>query len=169
MSHELGCFLCAHSAGLHTVIVKHGSDVAATCTETGLTEGSHCSVCNEVLKAQEEIPALGHKEVIDPKVEPTSTKTGLTEGKHCSICGEILVAQEEIPATGEPETTVKPPKTGGDERPNQQVPQEKTGNQNVPNTGDNNSSNLWAVIMGIAMLMIILCIAAGRNLFKKQR
>ena len=39
---------------------------AATCTETGLTEGSKCSVCGEVLTAQKVIPALGHKEVVDP-------------------------------------------------------------------------------------------------------
>ena len=32
--------------------------VAPTYTSTGLTEGSHCSVCNEVLTAQEEIPML---------------------------------------------------------------------------------------------------------------
>ena len=35
--------------------------VAATCTESGKTEGSHCSVCGEVIVAQTEIPALGHK------------------------------------------------------------------------------------------------------------
>ena len=34
--------------------------VAATCTASGLTEGKHCSVCNTVLIAQTEIPALGH-------------------------------------------------------------------------------------------------------------
>ena len=33
---------------------------AATCTETGLTEGVHCSRCNTVLKAQTSTPALGH-------------------------------------------------------------------------------------------------------------
>ena len=33
---------------------------AATCTATGLTEGSHCSVCEEVFVAQEEVAALGH-------------------------------------------------------------------------------------------------------------
>ena len=34
---------------------------APTCTETGLTEGSHCSVCEKVLVAQETVPALEHK------------------------------------------------------------------------------------------------------------
>ena len=34
--------------------------VSATCTGAGLTEGSHCSRCGTVLKAQAEIPALGH-------------------------------------------------------------------------------------------------------------
>ena len=34
--------------------------VDPTCTTAGLTEGSHCSVCEAVLTAQEEIPALGH-------------------------------------------------------------------------------------------------------------
>ena len=51
---------------------------AATCTETGLTEGSKCSVCGEVLKAQEVTPALGHKEVVDPAKAATCTETGLT-------------------------------------------------------------------------------------------
>ena len=71
-----------------------------TCTETGLTEGKHCTVCGEVLTAQEEVPALGHTEETDAAVEPTCTETGLTEGKHCTVCGEVLTAQEEVPALG---------------------------------------------------------------------
>ena len=35
--------------------------VAATATETGLTEGSHCSVCGAVIVAQEVISALGEQ------------------------------------------------------------------------------------------------------------
>ena len=34
--------------------------VAPTCTEPGKTEGSHCSVCNEVLTAPQTVDALGH-------------------------------------------------------------------------------------------------------------
>ena len=42
----------------HTEEVIPGKE--ATCTETGLTEGKKCSVCGEIITAQEEIPALGH-------------------------------------------------------------------------------------------------------------
>ena len=73
---------------------------AATCTETGLTEGKHCSTCGEVLVAQEVTPKLGHTEVVDAAKAATCTETGLTEGKHCSTCGEVLVAQEVTPKLG---------------------------------------------------------------------
>ena len=34
--------------------------VSATCTQSGLTRGYHCSVCKKVLTAQETVPATGH-------------------------------------------------------------------------------------------------------------
>ena len=41
----------------HTAVTD--AAVAATCMTDGKTEGSHCSVCNEVITAQETIPATG--------------------------------------------------------------------------------------------------------------
>ena len=74
--------------------------VDATCTESGLTEGSHCGRCSVVLRAQNTIPALGHTEEEVPGMEPNCTEPGLSVGSVCNICGEVLVAQEEIPALG---------------------------------------------------------------------
>lgn len=82
----------------HTEVVDEA--VAPTCTDTGLTAGVHCSVCNAVLTAQEEIAALGHTEVVDDAVAPTCTDTGLTAGVHCSVCNAVLTAQEEVSALG---------------------------------------------------------------------
>ena len=67
----------------HTEVIDKA--VAATCTKTGLTEGKHCSVCNVVIKAQEVVPAKGHK-YVDTVVKPTYTAKGYTLHK-CSVCG----------------------------------------------------------------------------------
>ena len=78
---------------------------AATCTQAGKTEGSHCSVCNTVIVAQQTIPAKGHTTVKDAAVAATCTQAGKTEGSHCSVCNTVIVAQQTIPAKGH--TTVK--------------------------------------------------------------
>ena len=78
---------------------------APTCTETGLTEGSHCSRCDHKV-AQETVDALGHDMVTDAAVAPTCTATGLTEGSHCARC-DHKVAQEEVAALGHEFDTLK--------------------------------------------------------------
>ena len=91
------CLLCGEVDGEalgHDIVVD--AAVAPSCTETGLTEGSHCSRCDAMTVAQTEVAALGHEEVVDEAVEATCKATGLTEGKHCSTCGEVLVAQDEV-------------------------------------------------------------------------
>ena len=103
----------------HTIVID--SAVEATCTKTGLTEGKHCSSCNEVILAQSERPKLEHTYSGDfdatceicgftrkvdcnhstmtvlPAKAATCTETGLTEGKLCSYCHTVFVEQEVIP------------------------------------------------------------------------
>ncbi len=50
-------FTARYTAIPHTEAVDKA--VEPTCTETGLTEGKHCSVCSAVLVKQEVVPALG--------------------------------------------------------------------------------------------------------------
>ncbi len=82
----------------HTEVID--AAVPATCTETGLTEGKHCSVCDTVIVAQEIVPAKGHTKVVDAAVPATCMEDGLTEGAHCSECGTVLVKPETVPADG---------------------------------------------------------------------
>ena len=82
----------------HTEVVD--AAVAATCTEAGLTEGKHCSVCEEVLVKQEVVAALGHTEEVIPAVAPACEDAGLSEGTKCAVCDVVLKAQETVAATG---------------------------------------------------------------------
>ena len=82
----------------HEVVIDEA--VAATCENEGLTEGSHCSVCGEVIVAQNIVDAVSHTIVVDKAIDPTCTKTGLTVGTHCSMCGGVLLSQKVVPANG---------------------------------------------------------------------
>lgn len=83
----------------HIPVVDQG--IPADCENDGLTEGSHCATCGEVIVAQEVIPALGHEIGTFTRVSnPTCTQTGL-ETSVCTRCGETI--ERVIPATGHTE------------------------------------------------------------------
>lgn len=67
--------------------------VSATCTSDGLTEGSHCSLCNATIIAQQVVPALGHSYAYSTNGTlvygvADGTCSGLTLTESCSACGE---------------------------------------------------------------------------------
>lgn len=62
----------------HKHVTELDSYVAPTCTEPGLSVGSHCSKCGEILTEQKVIEALGHKYTFTCDRE---THSGL-----CSVC-----------------------------------------------------------------------------------
>ena len=83
------------SAKGHTEVVDKA--IPATCTTDGKTEGSHCSVCGAVIKAQTTITATGHKSsgwIVDK-----TASIGVKGSKHkeCTVCKKVLETAE-IPA-----------------------------------------------------------------------
>ena len=59
--------------------------VAATCTETGLSEGARCSRCGEVLAEQEQTPALGHLLLMTEDSRESCTDDGILT-RRCERC-----------------------------------------------------------------------------------
>lgn len=83
--------------------------VSATCTAAGKTEGKKCSVCGEVLEAQQDVPATGqHTWGEWSKVDDTNHK------RTCSVCQSVETAAHTWnngKITTEPTTTTEGVKT----------------------------------------------------------
>ena len=99
------CRVCGEVSLRETIPAKGHSEVIdkavnATCTESGLTEGKHCAVCNKILVPQTVIEAKGHIPSLTWEIENHSscTESGI-QVKRCTVCRTILEARD-IGATG---------------------------------------------------------------------
>ena len=97
------CTVCADqytadvtAATGHTEVAD--AAVAATCQSTGLTQGSHCSVCGEILVAQTVIAAVecDFQPIVTP---PTCTEQGYSTYT-CIWCGEVDEVTDYVNALG---------------------------------------------------------------------
>lgn len=101
------CMICGETktepieAAGHTEAADQA--VPPTCTGEGKTEGSHCSVCGEILVAQEPIPAVGHVYGDTPFFDwdGTAACRCITT---CTVCGDeqaqdCYIVADIVPAT----------------------------------------------------------------------
>ena len=108
----------------------------ATCMQTGLTQGSHCSDCGLVIKAQTVTPALGHNYSGDYAYDAVGhwrvcSRCAALEEKHghvydddkdaiCNDCGferTIKNSEPEKPGGGGTETSNPPTPSGQPDKP----------------------------------------------------
>lgn len=108
----------------------------ATCMQTGLTQGSHCSDCGLVIKAQTVTPALGHNYSGDYVYDAgghwrVCSRCAALEEKHghvydddkdaiCNDCGferTIKNSEPEKPGGGGTETSNPPTPSGQPDKP----------------------------------------------------
>lgn len=75
----------------HDVQVVPGK--AATCTETGLTDGKACTKCDYVEVAQETIPALGHDFSVVLESTAADCQTKGTTKMGCSRCDAFEIVE----------------------------------------------------------------------------
>ena len=85
------CKICRESytgtipALAHTIVTDKA--IPATCTTEGKTEGSHCSVCNTVITAQQTVPVTAHKYTTAVTKATTESDGSIT--KKCTVCGAV--------------------------------------------------------------------------------
>lgn len=89
----------------HTVVIDKA--ISANCNQTGLTEGSHCSVCNKIIKEQSVIPGTVH---IYDNGKITTTATCAATGVKtytCKNCGTTKTEAVSKTKHTEKSTTTK--------------------------------------------------------------
>lgn len=78
----------------HQHILETMYGFSPTCTNSGLSNGTKCSICNTILEQQVEIPALGHNLGDWEIIEATYTQNGKKKRK-CTRCDYF--EEEDIP------------------------------------------------------------------------
>ncbi len=94
----------------HDIVID--AAVPADCVNPGLTEGSHCTRCDEMTVEQEEVSALGHTEgeaKTEKEVEADCENDGSYDTVvYCTVCGEELSRKTTVvPALGHKEGEAK--------------------------------------------------------------
>ena len=100
-SMHIECTVCKEVLKTEVIAMAHTNVVtlsasAQTCTDTGLTEGSKCMDCGEVLIEQTVIPT--HTRVKIRDVKATCSSAGSVGGVKCSACNTILEPPTPVPA-----------------------------------------------------------------------
>jgi len=98
------CTVCDYENEVAVPATGHTEETikgyAATCEETGLTDGKKCTVCGKITKAQTVIPAKGHTYAKDDEgtvIAPTCKEEGYTT-KYCTVCKNDIVQDGSIVA-----------------------------------------------------------------------
>lgn len=89
-------YTCANCGAIKTEDIKAFGhkvvqDVAveSTCTKTGKTEGSHCSVCGKIFKEQEETVLKAHTFTAWRTTTAATVLASAKQTRKCSVCGKI--------------------------------------------------------------------------------
>lgn len=109
------CSRCGITEGVSLGHTKESDPAAApTCTESGLTEGAHCSVCGEVLVPQQTVPALGHDWASATFFDPKSCRVcGVTEGE--ALGSQLFINALNPEKSSESREASPEARTGGEE------------------------------------------------------
>ena len=91
---QRGCIKCDYIEIKELDVLPHtpvkDDFVFPTCTENGLTEGSHCDACGKVIVEQKPVEKLGHLIILINQKEPTCTEQGYTGDMVCDRCKEAI-------------------------------------------------------------------------------
>lgn len=89
------CIICSEKKNDSTITlpkVKHSEviikKIAPTCETEGWTEGSYCSVCDQILQPQKVIPATGHKFSSWKTISQATVFSSEQQTRSCSACGK---------------------------------------------------------------------------------